>query len=66
MELKPCPFCGIVPTLHHQKDDNARWESWFIRCDGKDCRMWVIIDAIDRSDINNIITIWNTRKGDDQ
>ena len=66
LDLKPCPFCGIKPVLQHQKEidkttGQLKWESWFIRCDGSNCRMWVFIDAYDKNDIDNIMKVWNKR-----
>lgn len=59
-ELLPCPFCGndVGEPLHS-------WPSWEIHCDKCDLMMHVIYSRTHKySDLDLLITRWNTRKED--
>ncbi len=56
--LSPCPFCGEVPTL--EMDERLAW----ILCpEGTICRGSGIIQAFSVENIEQGVTVWNTRKG---
>lgn len=56
MDLKPCPFCGSVAALEH----NKTWD-YFVRCTNKQCasrtRNYHENDA-------GAVNAWNTRVND--
>ena len=52
--LKPCPFCGTVPTLGFN-DGCGLWE---IQCESDDCFLLVNASGTHRQDT---IDAWNTR-----
>ena len=54
-ELKPCPFCGSVPTV--DQDTNG---DWYIICEGDDCHA-AISELPDR---DWSIEAWNRRAGE--
>lgn len=51
-KLKPCPFCGAIPTLHH------RYSQPMIECENSDCR--VSPNASFQTEYG-VIEIWNIR-----
>lgn len=63
--LKPCPFCGVTPTLDeippHTHGPLARFMpdhpgSWVIECHGKDCGCGLL-----RGNRDEAIAAWNRR-----
>lgn len=54
--LKPCPFCGDVPTIKYY--DGER--SYMISCTNLECPMDFISTELNHDKIS-IIEIWNTR-----
>lgn len=63
-ELKPCPFCGVVPTTqsHTQEDemDEGRY-LFFIECGNSACPMALVSTGGPFKDENKAANRWNTR-----
>ena len=55
-ELKPCPFCGVVPIV---KFDNAIKKYW-ISCNNPKCRVQSMTDAHINKSV--IVREWNRRR----
>ena len=54
-ELKPCPFCGVIPTVEF---DN-RTKKYWISCNNPNCMLQPIMGA----NINKSVIVreWNRR-----
>lgn len=64
-DLNPCPFCGSE-TYSYIEDDNNRWLTFHIRCNGCPANMSVIAAAGTRVPYNDedeerLVNQWNTR-----
>lgn len=57
--LKPCPFCGAIPTLEY---DNGI-KKWWIMCDNEKCKIQPMTDAHAFKGV--IVGEWNRRVNDD-
>lgn len=69
-ELKPCPFCGIIPhirkiPLWHGTHGYHGCYEYDIRCTHCGCRVNLVknqtIYIKDEETINNAVTAWNRR-----
>ena len=56
-KLKPCPFCGEIPTVKKVPDTDIR--PWYVRCCNNDCEMWVA--TCNRDTKEEAIKTWNKR-----
>lgn len=54
-EIKPCPFCGVVPEL--KKDEDGRYD---IQCENPECKLQVFLDRF-YSVKREAIEAWNRR-----
>lgn len=68
-ELKPCPFCGAEPMIHHDySSESGDW--WIIDCLNDDCPVCYTRAAWDgvnvttgwRATEEEAVKAWNTRK----
>ena len=56
-ELLPCPFCGVIPKLYPQFDDESCWDVW---CGTAGCYLEYGADWCNTRE--DAIEMWNTRK----
>lgn len=56
-DLKPCPFCGKLPTLELESS-----QSWYVHCDNPDC---IASPALMSGTKGGAIEAWNTRPSAD-
>lgn len=54
-KLKPCPFCGVVPTVEFGNGIQKYW----ISCDNPKCRIQPTTDAHTNKSV--IVREWNRR-----
>ena len=54
-ELKPCPFCGVVPTVEFNNGIKKYW----IGCNNPKCRIQPTTDAHTNKSV--IVREWNRR-----
>ena len=57
-ELKPCPFCGVVPTVEFGDEIKKYW----ISCNNPKCRIQPTTDAHTHKSV--IVREWNRRGAD--
>ena len=53
--LKPCPFCGAIPTLEYGNGINK----WWISCQNEKCRIQPTTDAHINKGV--VVREWNKR-----
>lgn len=57
-ELKPCPFCGGIPTMEY--DDY--FQGWIVVCENKKCRIRPMTDYHIKKGV--VTREWNRRAED--
>ncbi len=62
-DLKPCPFCGVIPVIEKTVDRERPWFGVVCRSMGKNVGGTCAIESRPIASIESAVQRWNTRAG---